>query len=214
MITALIEGIVMGLTLAFLIGPSFISLLQTSIHRGFYAGVQFAVGIVLSDITLIALSYLGALKFLGDNQNQVKMGVIGGLIVIGFGIVTYTRRHHISSPVSIELGPKTDRFFSGKLFKYISKGYFMNIFNPFLLLFWLGVMSLVSARYGIPSREIFMFFAGTLTAVFVTDLLKCIIANRIKHHLNTKVLTWLNRIVGVLMVAFGMALIARVVFFI
>lgn len=213
MITSLIEGIVMGLTLAFLIGPSFISLLQTSIHRGFYAGVQFAIGIVFSDITLIALSYLGALQFLGASQNQVKLGVVGGLIVIGFGVVTFTRRHHISSPVNIDLGPRTDRFFSGKLFKYISKGYFMNIFNPFLLLFWLGVMSLVSSRYGIPSREVFVFFAGTVSSVFVTDLLKCIIANRIKQYLNTRVLTWLNRVVGVLMVVFGIALIARVVFF-
>lgn len=213
MAVSLIEGMIMGLTLAFLVGPSFVSLLQTSIHRGFYAGVQFALGVALSDLTLIVLSYFGALQFLGADKNQLRMGVIGGIIVIGFGIVTFTRRYHISSPVNVELGPRTDRFFSGKLFKYVSKGYFMNIFNPFLLIFWLGVMSLVSSKYGLPSKEIFIFFAGTVSAVFVTDLLKCIVANRIKRRLTPGVLTLVNRIVGLVMVAFGIGLIIRVVFF-
>lgn len=212
MAVSLIEGMIMGLTLAFLVGPSFVSLLQTSIHRGFYAGVQFALGVALSDLTLIVLSYFGALQFLGADQNQLRMGVIGGIIVIGFGVVTFTRRHHIASPVNVDLGPKTDRFFSGKLFKYVSKGYFMNIFNPFLLIFWLGVMSLVSSKYGIPSKEIFIFFAGTVSAVFVTDLLKCVVANRIKRRLTPGVLTLVNRIVGILMVAFGIGLIIRVAF--
>jgi threonine/homoserine/homoserine lactone efflux protein len=214
MITALIEGIAMGLTLAFLIGPSFVSLLQTSIHRGFYAGIQFAIGIVLSDLTLIALSYLGALQFLGADQNQLRMGIIGGLIVIGFGIVTFTRKHHIASPVKLEISIKTEGFFNSRLLKYVSKGYFMNIFNPFLLIFWLGVMSLVSSKYGIPSKEIFTFFAGTISTVFVTDMFKCVVANRIKKRLNFKVLTMLNHVVGIIMVAFGLSLIVRVLIFI
>jgi threonine/homoserine/homoserine lactone efflux protein len=216
MVTALIEGLVMGVTLAFLIGPSFISMIQTSIHRGFYAGIQFAIGVVLSDITLIVLSYFGALQFLGAEQNQLRFGIVGGLIVVGFGVVTFTRRHKISSSphMAVNMQRKTDRLFSGRFFRYMSKGYFMNIFNPFLLIFWLGVMSLVSAKYGIPSKEILVFFAGTVSAVFVTDILKCFLANRIKQRLNIKVLTWVNRIVGLLMVAFGLALIARVAFFI
>jgi threonine/homoserine/homoserine lactone efflux protein len=216
MISALIEGLVMGVTLAFLVGPSFISLIQTSIHRGFYSGMQFAVGIALSDLTLIALSYIGALQFLGAEHNQLRMGIIGGIIVIGFGIVTFTRRHTISSSpqVTLEMQRKTDRFFSGRFFRYVSKGYFMNIFNPFLLIFWLGVMSLVSAKYGIPSREIWVFFTGTIAAVFTTDILKCFLSQRIKQRLNIRVLTWINRIVGLMMVLFGLVLILRVAFFI
>jgi threonine/homoserine/homoserine lactone efflux protein len=216
MITALIEGLVMGVTLAFLIGPSFISMIQTSIHRGLYAGIQFAVGVVFSDVALIALSYFGALQFLGAAHNQLRFGIIGGIIVVGFGVVTFTRRHKISSSsqMALEVQRKTGSFFSGRFFRYVSKGFFMNIFNPFLLLFWLGVMSLVTAKYGIPSREILVFFSGTVSAVFVTDIMKCFLANRIKQRLNIKVLTWINRIVGLLMVVFGLALIIRVVLFI
>jgi threonine/homoserine/homoserine lactone efflux protein len=213
MIAALTEGILMGITLAFLVGPSFISLLQTSIHRGFYAGLQFAIGVSLSDMVLIALSYLGAVQILGAEDNQVRFGIVGGLIVVGFGLITFMRRHTIAAPAAPELRLKTDRFFSGRLFRYVTKGFFMNIFNPFLLLFWLGVMSLVSTKYGIPSREIFVFFSGTIAAVFTTDLFKCFLANRIKKYLSIRLLTWINRIVGVALMGSGIGLIIRVVFF-
>ena len=157
MLTALIEGIILGITLAFLIGPSFIALIQTSIHRGLYSGLQFSAGVALSDLTLIALSYFGALHFLSADQNQFRIGLIGGLIVIGFGVVTFTRKHTIATPVNHEIKRKTENFFTGRFFKYVSKGYFMNIFNPFLLIFWIGVMSLVSSKYEIPSKEIIVF---------------------------------------------------------
>jgi threonine/homoserine/homoserine lactone efflux protein len=209
MTSALIEGIILGVTLAFLIGPSFISLVQTSIHRGFPSGVQFAIGIVLSDLTLIALSYLGALQILQNQRNEVAVGVIGGLLLMGVGAVTFTRKYVIPAPVSIEV-----RVSGRGVLKYIMKGFFLNIFNPFLLIFWIGVMGVVTSKYGIPSKEILIFFAGTIAAVFLTDLFKVGIAHRIKRYLNARVLTIMNRIVGVFLVLFGIALIIRVWYFI
>lgn len=209
MTSALIEGIILGVTLAFLIGPSFISLVQTSIHRGFPSGVQFAIGIVLSDLTLIALSYLGALQILQNQRNEVAVGVIGGLLLMGFGAVTFTRKYVMPAPVSIEV-----RVSGRGVLKYIMKGFFLNIFNPFLLIFWIGVMGVVTSKYGIPSKEILIFFAGTIGAVFLTDLVKVGIAHRIKRYLNARVLTIINRIVGVFLVLFGIALIIRVWYFI
>jgi threonine/homoserine/homoserine lactone efflux protein len=209
MTSALIEGIILGVTLAFLIGPSFISLVQTSIHRGFPSGIQFAIGIVLSDLTLIALSYLGALQILQNQRNEVAVGVIGGLLLMGFGAVTFTRKYVIPAPVSIEV-----RVSGRGVLKYIMKGFFLNIFNPFLLIFWIGVMGVVTSKYGIPSKEILIFFAGTIGAVFLTDLFKVGIAHRIKRYLNARVLTIMNRIVGVFLVLFGIALIIRVWYFI
>ncbi len=208
MAIALLEGIILGITLAFLIGPGFIALVHTSLQRGFTSGVQFALGIAMSDVILIALSYLGALQFLSRAQNQLTIGIIGGLVLIGFGIYTFMQKYTIQKPVKIKVKLQTERFF-----KYFFKGFFLNLFNPFLLVFWIGVMSLVSAKYGIPSREINLFFAGTIGAVFLTDSIKSFVAHRIKRYLNMKVLTIINRIVGLLLVAFGVVLIIRVALF-
>jgi threonine/homoserine/homoserine lactone efflux protein len=44
-----INGIVSGIVLAFLIGPVFFTIIQTSIERGFTSGVLVAVGVSFSD---------------------------------------------------------------------------------------------------------------------------------------------------------------------
>ena len=208
MTSALIEGIILGITLAFLIGPSFIALVQTSINNGFYAGIQFALGIALSDITLIALTYLGALQLVQSTQNQITVGIIGGVILMGFGVYTFTRKQKITTQVPIAVKVQ-----SGKFFKHFSKGFFLNIFNPFLLVFWIGVVGLASSKYGVHSREMLIFFTGAIGAVILTDIFKCFIAHRIKQHLNFKTLTVINRVVGICLVGFGIGLIIRVFYF-
>ena len=208
MFSVLIQGIILGFTMAFLIGPTFISLVQTSIHRGFSSGIQFAMGVVLSDLAFIALSYLGALQIFQNESNQVTMGFIGGLILMGFGAVTFTRKYVMPAPVSIEV-----RVTGRGVLKYVMKGFFMNIFNPFLLVFWIGVMGVASSKFTIPSRELLVFFSGVIGTVFLTDVFKSFIAHRLKRYINARVLTIINRVVGVCLVLFGIGLIIRVCYF-
>ncbi len=208
MIKAYLEGVLLGLTLAVLTGPSFISLVQTSIHRGFGAGVQMAVGVSLSDFTLIAISYFGIHHLLGEGGNQWLSGLIAAGILIAFGLTAVRRRQGVSD---ISLVPS--RVSTGEFLRYFTKGFFLNILNPFLLLFWLGLMGLVSSRYGVQSLGVRLFFAGSLSAIFVTDLLKCFLAHRIKRHLNKKVIGIINKALGFMLIAFGIVLIVRVLFF-
>ncbi len=207
MITSLYEGIILGVTLAFLIGPAFIALVQTSIHRGLHSGLLFALGIGLSDLTLIALSYLGAIQFLSDEQNQFWVGIIGGFILIGFGVITFFKKYKVRTKRGVEVKVSVT---GGGSVSFILKGFFMNILNPFLLIFWLGVMSFVSARYGVGTKEVVTFFTAALITVFLTDSLKCLIASKISRYLNITVLTWVNKIVGVALVVFGVVMFVRV----
>jgi len=201
----LLEGIILGLTLAIMIGPAFFTLLQTSVHRGFRSGAILALGIFLSDLTLVYLSYLGAANILGDKENQLYFGIIGGVVLIGFGIYTFTRK-----VLPAEMDPETNDRIPGPL-TYLVKGYFLNIANPFLWLFWVGVVVAVSSNYGIRTSGMFIFFGGLLGTVLVTDLFKCFVAHHIKRFLTAKILTIINRVVGVFLVLFGLLLIVRVI---
>jgi threonine/homoserine/homoserine lactone efflux protein len=201
------EGIILGVTLAFLIGPAFIALIQTSIHSGLKAGLLFALGISLSDLTLISLSYLGAIQFLNNEANQFYVGIIGGCILIGFGVVTFFKKYKVNTKRGIEV--KLSVTGQGHT-KYILKGFFMNILNPFLLIFWLGVMSFVSAKYGVGTKEVVSFFTAAIITVFLTDSLKCTIANRIRRYITISVLTWVNKAVGLSLVIFGLVMFVRV----
>ncbi len=207
-----LQGILFGLMIAISLGPAFFSLLQTSVSYGFKAGLFMAVGITVSDISLILLSYMGISKLINNPDNQLVVGIIGGLILLIFGLVTITRKpvnnmnndqqNNAEVPVAKTYNPVT----------FCIKGFFLNIANPFLIIFWMGIMSYVSANYGLETRTVITFFSGTLITVFGTDLIKSFVGNKIKNYLNDKVLTWFNRIVGIILMASGAVLISRVLY--
>jgi len=201
------KGIVLGLTVCFLIGPSFFALLQTSIHRGFKSGLFLSIGIVISDFTLIALSYIGALQILDNQKNQFTIGIVGGIILIAFGIYTFTRKIFIAK----EEEDDDIRLKTPAPITYVLKGYFTNIANPFLLIFWIGAMGLVSSQYEIGTNEVIIFFIGTLVTIFATDIAKCFVANKLKQYLKPKILHWINYVLGIALMASGIILIIRVI---
>jgi threonine/homoserine/homoserine lactone efflux protein len=199
----LIEGMILGLTLSVMLGPALFTLIQTSIHRGLYRGVILAFGIFLSDLALVWFCYLGAAQIFGDERNGLLFGIIGGMILIAFGVVTYLRKVHITADDMLDNikkpGPLT----------YIFKGFFLNFANPFVWLFWVSVMVTVSASYGAESFSVRLFFAGSLITILSTDLLKVLVANQLKSHLKPKFLIALNHSVGVLLVCFGIFLVIK-----
>lgn len=209
MLRSFLEGVILlGLPMVFMFGPAFFALLQTSVQRSFKSGIFLAFGIFLSDTTLVALSYFGILELLSAPSNQLIVGIIGGIILLAFGVYTFSRKVHID-----EKGNIYDNAIGVKTFgpaAYMLKGFFLNIANPFLLIFWMGMMGLVSSQYDFQSKSVIAFFAGALVTVFSTDLLKCLIANRIrKYFLRASIINWINKIIGAVMLIFGIVLLIR-----
>ncbi len=71
------EGVILGLTLAIMAGPAFVTIVQTSIQKGFAAGAILVLGIFMSDLSIVTLSYLGATQILTRESNHFYFGVIG-----------------------------------------------------------------------------------------------------------------------------------------
>jgi threonine/homoserine/homoserine lactone efflux protein len=204
MIHPFFEGIFIGLTMAVMLGPALFALLQTSISRGTRPGVILALGIALSDLTVLVMSYLGAAQLLTDGKRSLTVGLIGGSILIIFGIVTFTRKVQIADPSNLleakrVPGPIT----------YLFKGFFLNFANPFVWFLWFTIMMGVSGTYGSKLSSISALFGGTVLTIFCTDVLKVMIAGRIKHYLTPKILNFVNYAVGILLVIFGIVLIIR-----
>ena len=134
MITPIWEGLILGFTLAFLFGfgPALFALIQTTIHRGLWAGFQLAFGIFLSDASLVALCLLGALQIINETpENRLGFGIITGAILIIFGIVTFTRKAHIAEESEGEEARSPNPI------TLVLKGFFLNFTNPFVWLFWI-----------------------------------------------------------------------------
>lgn len=205
--TLFFEGILLGLLVTISLGPAFFAIIQTGINKGFKHGVFMALGISLSDMLLVAISYLIGARLFDDPQNKVYVGLIGGIILIIFGSVSWAKkpdilkRRHINYPSP-----------HGKpLYLYTIRGFFLNVANPFLFFFWFGALGFVgkNAPEGKLLESTIAFFAGTFVTIFTTDLLKSYIGGRIKGFLRPRKEIILNKLVGIALVIFGVILIFR-----
>jgi threonine/homoserine/homoserine lactone efflux protein len=202
----IIQGIIMGLTLSvfFSFGPALVAMIQTSIHRGFWAAVFLAFGVFLSDATLVTLGFLGAVRIF--ESNKVVLGIIGGIILIIFGIVTFRRK---VAPMDVESQNTEIKQSKPGFITYILKGFFINFTNPFIWIFWMGVVVGFTANYEGDRLLLVVFFSSTLGTVFLMDMLKIFSAYKIKKYIQTHNIVWINRIAGIGLVIFGIYLVIR-----
>jgi threonine/homoserine/homoserine lactone efflux protein len=195
-----LSGVTFGLLLAVMLGPVFFTLLQTSLHEGFKAGVHLAIGVFISDAFVITVCYVFASFIRVIDEHHKAMNWVGGLLLVGFGIFNFFHRVKLKE---VDDDKKTVHA------QFILKGFLLNLLNPAVLFFWLGVVGLVSAKENYKQVHEVTFFASTLLTVFSTDLLKSFVAHRIKNILKPNVMLWVNRVIGVVLVGFGVHMIMR-----
>lgn len=203
-INIFLEGTVLGLSLALLFGfgPAFFALLQTALHRGFIPAAFLAIGIILNDAVIISVMVLGATKALSDFESYKIVGIIGGILIIIIGFFTFRK----SSDIKNE-----DEDISTQPHKliFIAKGFVLNLANPFVWIFWLGIVVGITARFSADAEHVLIFFAGALIIVFMTDLLKAFMANSLKQYLTDRFLITINKLAGIALMVFGIFLIIR-----
>jgi threonine/homoserine/homoserine lactone efflux protein len=202
-----LQGILVGLTFAVLLGPAFFALIQTSIQRGFKIGVFLALGIFISDLSALVLSYFGAVQLLGsDPRENIYFSIIGGIILIIFGTYTFMKKGEIVKPEEQkELQIKAPRPII-----YIIKGFLLNAANPGMWFIWITTVVSTTSRYGVNSKSNYIFLAAALGTIFLTDVLKCYVSGQLKKFITARILTIMNRLVGIVLVGFGTYLIINV----
>ena len=74
-------------------GPVFWVLLETSITKGFKAAVAFDLGVMFADVCFIGICYLGSFQLLEDDQNKQGLFVLGGTILLLYGLFSWINRN-------------------------------------------------------------------------------------------------------------------------
>lgn len=195
-----LQGIQFGVVLAFLIGPVFFTIMQTSIEKGFFYGVLVAVGVSLSDIIYVAICYLGLTSLIDDPKNHVYMGYFGGGILTLFGIYHVVVKGRSKSIFSTSTKEKST-------LRYILKGFIINGFSPTVLFFWVGTISLVSLDFGYSQgRDFYIFFGAVLATVFSTDVLKAFLSDKLRNLITPRFIKITNIILGIVLIVFGLRL--------
>lgn len=196
------NGIKLGIVLAFLVGPVFFTIMQTSIERGFWNGARVALGVSVSDTLYVAICYFGLFQFLNDTTVRTNMAYIGGAILILFGLYHLIIKSRKAHAIAVKAANESNSF------KYFIKGFIINGITPMVLIFWIGTLSIATIDFGYTKGfEFFVFFSSLLLTVLATDLLKAYLADRLRNLITHRFLVIMNVLVGICLTLFGIRLL-------
>jgi threonine/homoserine/homoserine lactone efflux protein len=184
-------------------GPVFWVLLETSITKGFKAAVAFDLGVMFADVCFIGVCYLGSFQLLEDEQNKQGLFVLGGTILLLYGLFSWINRTK-KNKENLDLQESKENYFGLAV-----KGFAINILNVGVFIFWGGVTIVSSPASGKSFTSFVLFFSIVLLSYFITDLLKISVANRFKTLLTGKGIVIVNSIVSLILVVSGVVLILK-----
>ena len=199
------DAVLIGFFLSFMIGPVFFMLIQTSILKGARAAIAFDLGVILGDITFILIAYYGSKSLLEQIKDDPRLFYIGGLILLIYGLITYLDKSQktVVQDENLVLPEKTNY---SKLFL---KGFLLNFINVGVLAFWLGMIVIVGSNLQMNPTKIFNYFTVILLSYLITDIGKIVLAKQLKKKLTPKITYKVKRIMGIILMVFGIVLILK-----
>ena len=89
----------------------------------------------------------------------------------------------------------------------IIHGFLLNFLNPFIWIYWISIITFLSAEADLKAGERYIFFAGLLIATLGCDMLKCRLASLLQTWFTARILNLFNKITGLILVAFGIYMV-------
>ena len=200
MISALLKGLALGLMLSISVGPVIFSIIKQSLNHGHKGGFAFIAGVSASDITIVIASTLFTQMFDNLLEYKIPIGIGGSSLLIALGLyITFFKKIKVNAEGLQVIEMETHHYV-----KIFLSGYFMNILNPSVIGFWL-----------LTSTSLLVHTANYRLVVYVTclaivasfDFLKVMLAGKIRGKLTPHNIHIINRISGMILIAFGIALI-------
>ena len=206
MLEALWKGITLGLLLSIAVGPVIFSIIKQSINNGIKGGLAFIIGVSLSDITLAVISNFFT-EFFGEFlERKTEIGIVGSTFLISVGIYfVFFKKVKVN-----EEGKQIIKTRKRDYLKLVLAGYFMNILNPAIIIFWLTT-STAFISHSLEERII--IFSIALGLVLAGDIAKVVLAGKLRERLTLKNIHFINRVNGIILMGFGVALIIGLLFF-
>ena len=197
-------AIPLGFFLAFMIGPVFFMLIETSITKGVRAAIAFDIGVIIADALFIAVAYFSSFQLLENLSNLPGLYVFGGTILSVYGLIIL-----IKKPNEKQIENEFNNTTKTNYLQLFIKGFLLNFINIGVLVFWLGVVVVTGPSFETDINRFVVFFSTLLIAYFLTDLIKIILAKQLKKKLTPKIIIKKKKILGALLVVCGLILIIK-----
>jgi len=200
MVAALLKGLALGLMLSISVGPVVFSIIKQSVNNGHKGGFAFIAGVAASDLTLVVVSNIFTELFGSLLNYKVPIGIGGSVLLIALGIyVTFFKKIQVD-----ESGTQVIQITRHGYIRIFLSGYFMNTLNPSVIGFWILTSTSMLVE---PFNYRLVVYASCLALVAAFDVMKVLLAGNIRKKLTPHNIHIINRISGMILIGFGLALI-------
>lgn len=200
-----------GLLLAFSVGPGFFILLETSITKGFRAAFVFDLGIVFSDIIFILIAYYSTNQILEQLKDNPILFVIGGLIMFGYGIISFILLKRGFKKQKIE-EMETNAIDKKNYLALFFKGFLLNFINIGILGFWMMIIISYGPQLEMKSNRLVIFFTSILVSYLLFDIAKILLAKQLKNKMTPNLIYKIKRVISMILLIFGLFFILQGIF--
>jgi len=205
MTDAIISGLLLGLALIFSVGPVVFTILKLRINYGIASAFSFVAGVWISDLLwVITANFFSSL--LGEViAFKNTIGVAGGIFLIALGIFyLFLKKYHNKD--EIDNGIKIASTTHIKLF---ITGFLINTLNPAVIALWFAAATKSMANN---LDERIAVFSICLFMNMGADIFKINLAGKLRKNLTDRNINIINKISGILFIAFGIALLLGVLY--
>lgn len=196
MLELIISAVGLGIMLSLVfIGPIFFLLIETSFSRGPRHALTLDIGVVLADIVCIVASYYASgdlVEIIDKHPGFYRITAFIVFIYALFMIVSKTKMHMTGEQSMI----------GQNYFKTLLNGFFFNILNIGVVLFWL--VTVISVRNAYPETKDFLLYMSLVVGTYLLiDFIKIYLAKVFRDKLTETFANKIRKIVGLVLVGFS-----------
>ena len=194
----LIKGLIVGILASAPMGPVGVLTIQRTLNKGRWFGMVTGLGAAVSAIIYAAVSLLGmsfVMDFIENPRNMFWFKVIGGILLMLFGIYTY-----LSNPTE-NLRPTSQN--KGSLMHNGITGFLVTFSNPLIILLFIALMArfefVVPEHYVEQGVGYLAIFGGALIWWFGLTYL----IDKLRSKFQVSTICLINRIIGSIVIVAG-----------
>jgi threonine/homoserine/homoserine lactone efflux protein len=189
------RGIIIGLSVAAPIGPMGVLCIRRTLTRGSLDGFVSGLGVASADACFAAIAAFGLTSIsdlLVDHQSWIRL--VGGLFLCLLGVKTIRKRAWSGEPAETE--PTRARVFSS-----FSSTFGLTLTNPTTIISFAAIF----AGFGVaePGVSAASLVIGVFLGSSLWWLILALGMGRLRLRIRPAQLIWVNRLSGVLILAFG-----------
>lgn len=203
LVYVLLRGFAIGVLISAPMGPIGMLVIQRTLNKGRWPAFFTGLGASISDMLYCILTGAG-IAFITDfiDSNRMWLSLVGAVVLVCFGIYLFRK----NPARDLRKKRKSNHPEPNTWWKDMVSGFLLTFSNPLILFFIIGLFA--QFNFLLPEFRYYHYIAGYLFiavgAIFWWWLITFLV-NKMRAHFNVRSLYLVNRIIGSLLIAFGLA---------